>query len=126
MISTEPALKTVSFYVNGKWENAAGRPVMPVTTPATGAEIAQVSYASEKDVDRTVQAAHAAYLKWRDVSVVERVQPLYRNKALLEKHALDLAAALTEENGKTADDARMEVRRSIQMVEVACGRPSLM
>ena len=126
MTATETPLKTVSFYVNGKWTNAEGRPVMPVTNPATGREIAQVAYASAADVDRTVELAHEAFLKWREVPVVERVQPLYRYKALLEKHANDLAGALTAENGKTADDARMEVRRSIQMVEVACGMPSLM
>jgi len=126
MIATESPLKTVSFYVNGKWTNAESRPVMPITNPANGREIAQVAYASEADVNRTVELAHQAYLKWRDVPVVERVQPLYRYKALLEKHANDLAATLTAENGKTVDDARMEVRRSIQMVEVACGMPSLM
>jgi malonate-semialdehyde dehydrogenase (acetylating)/methylmalonate-semialdehyde dehydrogenase len=126
MIGTEAALETISFYVNGKWEDAGNRPVLPVTNPATGAAIAQVAYASAADVDRTVQAAHAAYLKWREVPVVERVQPFFRYKALLEKHANDLAAALTAENGKTVDDARMEVRRAIQMVEVACGMPSLM
>jgi malonate-semialdehyde dehydrogenase (acetylating)/methylmalonate-semialdehyde dehydrogenase len=126
MIGTETALETVSFYVNGKWEDAGNRPMFPVTNPATGAAIAQVAYASAADVDRTVQAAHAAYLKWREVPVVERVQPFYRYKALLEKHANELAATLTAENGKTTDDARMEVRRAIQMVEVACGMPSLM
>ena len=126
MIATESALENVASYVNGKWEGAGGRPVQPVTNPATGAAIAQVAHASVEDVDRTVQAAHAAWLKWRDVPVVERVQPFYRYKTLLEKHANDLAATLTAENGKTIDDARMEVRRAIQMVEVACGMPSLM
>ena len=126
MIGTETALETVSFYVNGKWEDAGNRPMFPVTNPATGAAIAQVAYASAADVDRTVQAAHVTYLKWREVPVVERVQPFYRYKALLEKHANELAATLTAENGKTTDDARMEVRRAIQMVEVACGMPSLM
>jgi malonate-semialdehyde dehydrogenase (acetylating) / methylmalonate-semialdehyde dehydrogenase len=58
--------------------------------------------------------------------VVDRVQVLYRFKALLEKHHGDLAATLTRENGKTADDAKAEVRRAIQMVELACGMPSLM
>ncbi len=58
--------------------------------------------------------------------MVDRVQVLYRFKALLEKHADDVAAILTRENGKTIDDARAEVRRAIQMVEVACGMPSLM
>jgi malonate-semialdehyde dehydrogenase (acetylating)/methylmalonate-semialdehyde dehydrogenase len=126
MIATESTLQTISFYVNGKFTNAEGRPVMPVTNPATGANIAQVAYASAADVDRTVELAHAAYLKWRDVPVEDRVQPLYRYKTLLEKHANDVAAALTSENGKTIDDARAEVRRGIQMVEVACGMPSLM
>jgi malonate-semialdehyde dehydrogenase (acetylating)/methylmalonate-semialdehyde dehydrogenase len=126
MISTESALETVSFYVNGQWEGAGNRSMHPVTNPATGAAIAQVAYASVADVDRAVQAAHAAFLKWRDVPVVERVQVLYRYKTLLENHANDLAAVLTAENGKTSDDARMEVRRAIQMVEVACGMPSLM
>jgi len=116
----------VSFYVNGQWESAGKRQLTPITNPATGAAIAQVAYATAEDVDRTVQAAHAAYLKWRDVPVVERMQPLYRYKMLLEKHQNDLAATLTSENGKTLEDARAEVRRSIQMVEVACGMPSLM
>ncbi|HTW63199.1 MAG TPA: CoA-acylating methylmalonate-semialdehyde dehydrogenase [Bryobacteraceae bacterium] len=126
MIASQPSVQTVSFYVNGQWEDAGNRRLMPVTNPATGAEIAQVAYATADDVDRTVRAAHAAFLKWRDVPVVERMQPLYRYKMLLEKHANQLAATLTTENGKTIDDARAEVRRAIQMVEVACGMPSLM
>jgi malonate-semialdehyde dehydrogenase (acetylating)/methylmalonate-semialdehyde dehydrogenase len=126
MIASQPSVETVSFYVNGQWESAGNRKLAPVTNPATGSEIAQVAYATEDDVDRTVRAAHAAYLKWRDVPVVERMQPLYRYKMLLEKHQNELAETLTTENGKTVDDARAEVRRSIQMVEVACGMPSLM
>src|SRR5580704_4048857 len=126
MIASQPSVQTVSFYINGQWEDADNRRLMPVTNPATGAEIAQVAYATADDVDRVAKAAHAAFLKWRDMPVVERVQPLYRYKTLLEKHANELAATLTTENGKTIDDARAEVRRGIQMVEVACGMPSLM
>jgi len=51
---------------------------------------------------------------------------LYRYKDLLEKHAEELARTLTTENGKTLEDARAEIRRAIQMVEVSCGMPSLM
>jgi malonate-semialdehyde dehydrogenase (acetylating) / methylmalonate-semialdehyde dehydrogenase len=126
MIASQPSVETVSFYINGQWESAGNRKLTPVTNPATGADIAQVVYATVEDVDRTVRAAHAAYLKWRDVPVVERMQPLYRYKMLLEKNHHELASTLTTENGKTIDDARAEVRRAIQMVEVACGMPSLM
>jgi malonate-semialdehyde dehydrogenase (acetylating) / methylmalonate-semialdehyde dehydrogenase len=126
MIATETKKESVSFYVNGAWEKPGGRKSQEVFNPATGEVLATVGFATAEDVDRTVRSAHAAYLKWRDVPVVDRVQVLYRFKTLLEAHALELAAILTSENGKTADDARAEVRRAIQMVEVACGMPSLM
>src|SRR5450432_1207988 len=126
MTITETAVKTVPFYVDGKWETAAGRKMQPVTNPATGETIAQAPYATEADIDRAVRGAHEAFLKWRQVPVVERVQVLYRYKALLDRHCDEVAAILTSENGKTVDDARLEVRRAIQMVEVACGMPTLM
>jgi len=116
----------VSFYINGEWERPADRPGATIVNPANGAEIAAVPYATASDIDRAVRAAHEAFLTWRDVPVVERVQVLYRFKRLLEKHQGDMAFRLTRENGKTADDAKAEVRRAIQMVEVACGMPSLM
>jgi malonate-semialdehyde dehydrogenase (acetylating)/methylmalonate-semialdehyde dehydrogenase len=126
MIATDSTVGTVSFYINGVWEKPQGRPLHPITNPATGATIAEVAYAAETDIDRAVWAAHEAFLKWRNVPVVDRVQVLYRYKALLEKHAEDVAVGLTRENGKTLDDAKAETRRAIQMVEVACGMPSLM
>ena len=125
MIATDTAVKTVHSLVNGKWVDLNG-PSHPVYNPATGQEIARLPYATAADVDRAVHSAHAAFRQWRETPVVDRVQPLYRFKALLEKHANELAAILTAENGKTIDDARAEVRRAIQMVEVACGMPSLM
>src|ERR1039457_4688901 len=126
MMATDSTVETLGFYVGGKWERPQGCTLGTVTNPATGATIAEVPYAGEADIDGAVRSSHEAFLKWREVPVVERVQPLYRYKALLEKHQAELAGILTRENGKTADDARAEVRRSIQMVEVACGMPSLM
>jgi len=119
------ATRTLSFFIDGKWTEGSGA-LHAVTNPATGQVIAEVPYATEAEVDRAVRTAHAAYLKWRDVPVVERVQVLYRYKALLEANHQAIAAILTSENGKTADDARAEVRRGIQMVEVACGMPTMM
>jgi malonate-semialdehyde dehydrogenase (acetylating) / methylmalonate-semialdehyde dehydrogenase len=98
----------------------------PVVNPATGLQIGQIAYAKPEDVDLAVQRAHQAFLLWRDVPVVDRVQVLYKYKELLEKHASELALLLCTENGKTLDDAKAETRRAIQMVEVACGMPSLM
>jgi malonate-semialdehyde dehydrogenase (acetylating)/methylmalonate-semialdehyde dehydrogenase len=126
MIATETSVQTLKFFVNGKWEEATGAVSHPVTNPATGAVIAQVPYATAAQVDRAVNLAHEAFLKWREVPVVDRVQIFYRYKTLLEKHAEDVARILCTENGKTFEDSKVEVRRAIQMVEVACGMPTLM
>jgi len=126
MTAADSTVGTASFYIDGTWEKPQGHSPGTVTNPATGATIAEVPFADEADIDRAVRSAHAAFLKWRDVPVVDRVQVLYRYKSLLEQHADELAATLTRENGKTLDDSRAEVRRAIQMVEVACGMPSLM
>ncbi|HVN07223.1 MAG TPA: CoA-acylating methylmalonate-semialdehyde dehydrogenase, partial [Bryobacteraceae bacterium] len=119
-------VRTVTFYTNGRWECPTGRDIHPITNPATGQVIAQVPYANADDVNHTAHAAHAAFMQWREVPVVERVQVFYRYKALLEKHTDEIARILSSENGKTLEDARGSVRRGIQMVEVACGMPSLM
>src|SRR5213075_1006696 len=51
---------------------------------------------------------------------------LFRFKALLEDHFDDIARIVTQENGKTLDEARGSVRRGIENVEHACGMPTLM
>ncbi len=124
MIADTTEVRTLKFYVNGQWQPSRGE-VHPVVNPSTGEWLAQVPYATAEDIDRVVRSAHEAFLKWREVPVVDRVQVLYRYKDLLEKHADEIARILSTENGKTLEDARGSVRRAIQMVEVACGMPSL-
>ena len=120
-----PTIAPVKSFIEGQWSIPGGTS-HPIINPANGAILANVTHATTADVDRAAQAAHKAFLEWRELPVVERVQPLYRYKALLEKYTRDIAQILTRENGKVFEDAATEVKRGIQMVEVACGMPSLM
>jgi len=126
MIATETAVQDLSFFIDGVRHKGRPESFHPITNPSSGEIIARVPYANEAEVDRAVNAAHAAYLKWREVPVVDRVQVLYKYKSLLDKHSDEIARILSSENGKVLDDARASVRRGIQMVEVACGMPTLM
>ncbi len=94
MMATETAVRTLKFFVNGAWESSSGQQ-HPVTNPATGEVIAQVPYATAEEVDRAARAAHAAFLKWREVPVVDRVQVLYRYKSLLDRHTDEIARIIT-------------------------------
>lgn len=97
-----------------------------VINPANGRTLARVPMCTAAHVDAAVQAGARAFPSWRDTPVPQRVQVLFRFKALLEQHFEELARTVVLENGKTIDDARGEVRRGIEVVDFACGMPSLM
>src|SRR3990172_11527366 len=113
-------------YIGGRWRASNSRVLLDVTNPASGAAIAKVPVSTAEEVDAAVAAAHSAFLAWRQVPAPERVQPLFRLKQLLEEHREELAVTITTEHGKTLEEARGEMRRVIDNVEVACGIPSLM
>lgn len=113
-------------YVGGAWVASTSRQTQPVVNPATGEAIADVPLGTKADVDRAVAAAKAAFQEWRNTPPQDRVQPLYKLKTLMEQHRDDVARQVTEEHGKTFDDARAAVQRAIENVECACGIPSLM
>jgi malonate-semialdehyde dehydrogenase (acetylating) / methylmalonate-semialdehyde dehydrogenase len=117
--------REVRNFVGGRWEQRDGRETEPVYDPATGQVIAQTSLSSREDVDRAVKAAEAAFPDWSRTPVVKRTQVLFRFKMLLEEHFEELRDLVTLENGKDAKDAGGEVRRGIEVVDFACGMPTL-
>jgi len=99
---------------------------LPVFNPASGQVIEQVPMSGSREVDAAVQAATAAYVTWSRTALMERVRLMFRFKALLEEHFEDLAAIVTRHHGKTLDESRGEVRRGIEVVDFACGAPTLL
>ena len=113
-------------YIGGSWRQPAASETLNVLNPATGEVLARVGLSTAEEVDRAVQAARAAFPDWRRTPAVERVQYLFKLRDLLEQHFEELSRTVTLENGKTLEEARGEVRRAVENVEVACGIPSLM
>jgi len=112
-------------YINGEWRVPAGAQAVAVTNPATGAEIARTPLSGQAEVELAAQAAAAALPGWRRTPAVERVQYLYRLKFLLQEHLDEISRTIVNECGKTYDEARGEMQRAIENVEVACGIPML-
>lgn len=113
-------------YINGEWRKPQGVEGEGIVNPATGEELAHVSFSLPAEVDAAAQAAGKAQKAWRNTPVTERIQYLFKLKALLEEHLEDLSRTITMECGKTLDESRGEMRRAIENVEVACGMPILM
>jgi malonate-semialdehyde dehydrogenase (acetylating)/methylmalonate-semialdehyde dehydrogenase len=113
-------------YINGQWQNSAAKEFANVINPATGETLAQVPLDGASDVAAAVESAARAFPEWRRTPPEDRIQYLFKLKQLLEDHLDELARLITMENGKTLTEARAELRRAIENVEVACGIPTLM
>jgi malonate-semialdehyde dehydrogenase (acetylating)/methylmalonate-semialdehyde dehydrogenase len=114
----------VSNYLNGSFV-ADDLPALEVYNPSEGSVISRVPLSSHREVDRAVESARAAFAGWAGTPIKERVQVFYRYKALLERHIDELAALVTEENGKIASEARAEVLKSAELTEFACSLPQI-
>jgi malonate-semialdehyde dehydrogenase (acetylating) / methylmalonate-semialdehyde dehydrogenase len=113
-------------FIGGEWRTLADVPTTPVHNPSTGSVIAEAPLCGARHVDAAVQAAAAAFPDWWEMPAVERARILFRFKALLEQHFEELIRLNTREHGKTLAESRGDVKRGIEMVEFACGIPSLL
>ncbi len=128
MTATSSDLQTcerVKMLVGGRWETGGSPRLGPVYNPSTGRVLAAVPFCTADEVDRAVQAAAEALPAWAETPVVERARVMFRFRDRIAAHAEELAALVTREHGKTLAEARASVQRGIEMVEFACGVPSL-
>lgn len=116
---------TVKMLVGGRWEVSRSGRSGPVFNPSNGRTIASVPFSTADEIDRAVQSAASALPAWAETPVVERAWVMFRFRDRLAAHAEELAHLVTREHGKTLAEARASVQRGVEMVEFACGVPSL-
>jgi malonate-semialdehyde dehydrogenase (acetylating)/methylmalonate-semialdehyde dehydrogenase len=119
-------LDLVPVYIGGEWQEINSAATSPVFNPSTGEIIAETPMGNAAHVDAAVQAAAAAFPAWMETPAVERARIFFKFKMLLEENFEELVRCNTREHGKTLVESRGDVKRGIEMVEFACGIPSLM
>ena len=98
-------------FIGGQWETAGATQTIPVTNPATGELLAEAPLSSAADVAQAVKAASDALPAWRRTPAGDRIQPLFRLKALLDANYHDIARLITQECGKTLAESEGELKR---------------
>jgi len=116
----------VPHYIDGQWVESHAREWSEIINPATGESLGKVPLSDAAEVTKAIDAAAAAFPAWRRTPPEDRIQPLFKLKVLLEEHVDEISRLITQENGKTFTEAKAEMRRAIENVEVACGIPVLM
>ncbi|MBK8466398.1 MAG: CoA-acylating methylmalonate-semialdehyde dehydrogenase [Chloracidobacterium sp.] len=115
----------VKNFYNGEFVESTSANDFDVTSPLDGNLLATVPMSTPDELERAVRSAKKAFESWSKLPIKERVQVFFRYRYLLEKHSDELAALVSEENGKTIDEARAEVDKSIELTEFACSMPQL-
>jgi malonate-semialdehyde dehydrogenase (acetylating)/methylmalonate-semialdehyde dehydrogenase len=113
-------------YVDGQWRQSGAGDFVAVIDPATGVALGRTPLSPGEEVDEAARAAARAFPGWRRTPGPERIQFLFQLKELLEEQFEELSRTIVMECGKTIGEARGEMRRAIENVEVACGIPILM
>jgi malonate-semialdehyde dehydrogenase (acetylating) / methylmalonate-semialdehyde dehydrogenase len=119
-------VRTISHWIDGAVTQGSSTRSAPVFDPATGEQQAEVVLAESGDVDRAVAAAAAAFEEWGDISISRRTRVLFAFREIVNRRQDELAAAITSEHGKVLSDALGEVQRGLEVVEFACGIPTLL
>lgn len=123
--NTPPSLDPVPIFEGGKWVECTTERTGHVFNPSTGQAIAEVPLCSAEQTRSVVQSAVDAFGEWKETPVVERARLMFRVRQIMESQFNEIAALVTREHGKTLAESRAEVQRALEMVEFACGIPSL-
>jgi malonate-semialdehyde dehydrogenase (acetylating)/methylmalonate-semialdehyde dehydrogenase len=132
MAQTRPASLTrqnaavCELLLDGGWRKSQATETSEVYNPSTGEVIARVPSGGKEDVDLVVASAKQAFADWHEMPAVERARYMFRFRNLLETHFDEIARSVTREHGKTLNEARASVQRGMEVVEFACGIPSLL
>jgi malonate-semialdehyde dehydrogenase (acetylating)/methylmalonate-semialdehyde dehydrogenase len=113
-------------YINGEWIKPDVTEYFDVMNPATGAVITKTPLCGKEVVEAAAKAASDAFPAWRQTPVNDRVQYLFKLRGLLRENGDAIARLITDECGKTFEEAKAEMVRAYENVEVACGMPMMM
>lgn len=122
-MSTTPV---IGHYLDGHVQDAGSERFSDVFNPATGSVQARVALATQRTVDDAVASALKAFPAWLEQSSLRRARVMFKFKQLLDEHHDELAQIICREHGKVFSDAKGEVTRGIEIVEYACGAPTLL
>lgn len=119
-------IDTVQYLSNGTWHTSASTRFGNVMNPSTGKQLARVPLCSAAEASKVIEAAAAAAPAWGEVPVVERARLMFKFRELILKNFDKLAMTVVREHGKTLVEAKAGVQRGMEVVEYACGGPTLL
>ncbi|RLL71791.1 CoA-acylating methylmalonate-semialdehyde dehydrogenase [Paenirhodobacter hankyongi] len=119
-------MQEIGHWINGKLVAGTSGRFTDVYNPATGEVQARVALATTAELDAAVAAAAAAQPVWAATNPQRRARVMMKFGDLINAHMDELAELVSREHGKTLPDARGDVQRGLEVIEVCMGAPALL
>jgi malonate-semialdehyde dehydrogenase (acetylating)/methylmalonate-semialdehyde dehydrogenase len=119
-------MQELTHFINGEHVKGTSGRFSDVFNPATGEVIAKVPLASDAEMDAAIKAAEKAQVEWAKVNPQRRARVMMKFGQLINEHMEELAELVAREHGKTIPDARGDVQRGLEVVEVCMGAPAML
>ena len=104
-------MKLIDHFINGKSANFSGLSSTPVFNPASGEETARVVSGTSDCINAAVKSAKEIFPEWSNTTPIVRARKMFKLKELIELRQNELAKLISQEHGKTFDDALGEIGR---------------
>ncbi len=115
-------MKIITNYIDGNCKSYS-KEFLNVEDPSTGEIVSKVVLSNKEDFKKIIESSEKASKKWAQVTPLKRSRIISKYKELIEKDMENLAKLVSQEHGKTLDDAKGSVTRGLEVVEFACGIP---
>lgn len=119
-------IKRLKYYAGGQWIESKTEKYMPVYNPSTGEIQAETPCCTKEEVEYAISCAKAAFKSWSNVPVCKRIQVLYNFRDLIVEHMDELTELVAREHGKVLSEAKGDILKVKEPLELACGAPTLM
>ena len=116
----------LTHYVNGAHVAGTSGRFTDVFNPATGEVQAKVPLATKAEMDAIIEKAAEAQVAWGATNPQRRARVMMKFADLINEHMDELAELVSREHGKTLPDARGDVQRGLEVVEVCMGAPHML
>ena len=119
-------MKKIDNYFDGKLYTGSSGKYLNVDDPSTGEVISQVILSNHIDYNKIVNSSINAFKEWSQVTPLKRSRVISKYKEFIEKDLENISKLVSQEHGKTLEDAKGSVIRGLEVVEFACGIPHLL
>ncbi|MCB5409132.1 CoA-acylating methylmalonate-semialdehyde dehydrogenase [Pseudogemmobacter faecipullorum] len=117
-------MQKIGHWIDGKMVDGTSGRFAEVFNPATGEKQAELALATPAELNAAIASAEKAQVKWAATNPQRRARVFMAFGALINRDMEILAEMVSREHGKTIPDARGDIQRGLEVVEVCMGLPA--